>query len=347
MVQADLTQLWTLRIPIVQRVTPAELVASMLIRVLGPKTLEYTYVDFCSGAGGPTPIIEKELNKQLQLAAESRKEHASSAAAQFLLTDLHPHIKAWKSVAERSPNLGYIPEPVNATSAPKDLLDGYIRSQQSQKQLRLFSLAFHHFPDHLAIAILENALETSDGFAILELTPRDLPSLMLMALVWPLLLVITPFYFASDPIHLFWTYVLPIVPFVVVFDGFISTFRVRTPSEVFILLRKAAARVAARQRRGSTTGESASPDAILDDEVGGHLLLRDWDFMSGSEMHSPPLGKMSWILCVKDNTTEGTGRAAPGVSRRQKNRVTQTTSLDIAALRRRVKNQEQTRERDG
>lgn len=74
------------------------------------------------------------------------------------------------------------------------------------------------------------------------------------------------------PSVLFWTYLIPIVPFVVVFDGFVSSLRTRTPDEVEALLRSCGA---------------------PDDEIA------KWEMRSGRERHLWPTGYLDWIVCVK------------------------------------------------
>jgi hypothetical protein len=156
-VQDYLTLVWKLRAPIVQKQSPANLVASTLSRVLGNNVSEYAYVDFASGAGGPTPLIERALNRQIA----ARNDHTE--AVKFVLTDLNPHLEAWKRLTKKSENLTYVPEGVDAANAPEDLLRG-VEGVQGKKVMRLFSLAFHHFDDGLAARILDNTAETADGF---------------------------------------------------------------------------------------------------------------------------------------------------------------------------------------
>jgi hypothetical protein len=156
-VQDYLTLVWRIRTPIVQKQSPAKLVASTLSRLLGDSVSEYAYVDFASGAGGPTPFIERALNRQIA----ARNDHTE--AVKFVLTDLKPHTEAWKSLAKKSENLSYVAEGVDAANAPRDLLQG-VEGVQGKKVMRLFSLAFHHFDDGLAARILDNTAETADGF---------------------------------------------------------------------------------------------------------------------------------------------------------------------------------------
>jgi hypothetical protein len=156
-VQDYLTLVWKLRAPILQKQSPANLVASTLSRVLGDSVSEYAYVDFASGAGGPTPLIERALNRQIAAGNDPTE------SVKFVLTDLKPHLEAWNSLAKKSENLSYVAEGVDAANAPKDLLRA-VEGVQGKKIMRLFSLAFHHFDDELAAMILDNTAETADGF---------------------------------------------------------------------------------------------------------------------------------------------------------------------------------------
>ena len=136
-------------------------------------------MDFCAGAGGPTPFIEKELNAQLSsrnimshsngipeindtngITYQSpRAESFSSNGVKFILTDLHPHIPDWTEAAKKSDNLSFVSEPVDAANAPASL-----NGTDGKKIFRLYNLAFHHFDDKLGSDILRNTLETADGF---------------------------------------------------------------------------------------------------------------------------------------------------------------------------------------
>jgi hypothetical protein len=161
-------------VPIFQKTSPAKLVAGTLYDVLSTRVTDYTYVDFCAGAGGPTPFIEQVLNAKLSSRQPNSPAaptgripkspgHAvngiSSGAVKFVLTDIHPHIPDWTEAAKRSENLTFIAKSVDATNAPNDLID-----DNGKKVFRLFNLAFHHFEDPLGKAILKNTMETADGF---------------------------------------------------------------------------------------------------------------------------------------------------------------------------------------
>ncbi|KAL9109034.1 MAG: hypothetical protein Q9227_006274 [Pyrenula ochraceoflavens] len=152
-VQDDLTALWTFRVPILQKQSPAQLVSSTIARVLADETTKFTFVDFAAGAGGPTPFIERELNQQLLAKSQS--------PVRFVLTDLHPHVEAWNAAARKSDHLDYVSEPVDAANAQRTLEK---QLPKEAKVFRMYNLAFHHFPDDLASRILEDSIRTSDAF---------------------------------------------------------------------------------------------------------------------------------------------------------------------------------------
>ena len=318
-VQAGLTLFWSLRLPLLQRAAPAALAAHVLDAQLGPRCgrPDFVFVDFCAGAGGPTPLVARTLNAlplrdrgerpngrsngagPKAVAERSAGVRAGSVAdgavqpMRFILTDIAPHIEAWQRVARRSPFVGFVPAPVDATRAPVDLLErakfwtdeqGFVgfdevgpsrAKRASRRQIfRLFSLAFHHFPDGAAERVLADTLRTSGGFAIFELQGRDLGSLIVVALMLPALLLLTPFAFWDDGLHLLFTFLIPIIPLVLVFDGWISCLRTRTGYEVKVMIDKAI-------------------EEFGEEEAG------QWKMQWGTEMHTWPLGPMEWFVATK------------------------------------------------
>lgn len=178
--------------------------------------------------------------------------------------------------ARGSPHLTYVPTPVDAAAAPRELIQ---RGEAGGKGVfRLFNLAFHHFDDVLARAILKNTVETSDGFGIFELQSRTLSSFVSCMLFGLFILLIAPLLYWWSPPILFFVYVVPVVPFVLVFDGLISSLRTRTADEVEVLLRTCGA------------GDRA-----------------DWLVRSGSETFLWPCGHLTWIICTKRRGAQGGG----------------------------------------
>jgi hypothetical protein len=97
----------------------------------------------------------------------------------------------------------------------------------------------------------------------------------MVSLLWPLAIVIlAPIYFWNSPGRLLFTYLVPCVPFVWVFDGYISCLRTRTPAEVWTLMREAV----------------------------GEDQLNHWVIRSGQETHTVPIGKLRWFMATKNDS---------------------------------------------
>ncbi len=188
----------------------------------------------------------------------------------FVMTDIHPHLPEWVKASNKSKNLYYVPSPVDAAAAPHDLLSMARTQEKSKKIFRLFFLAFHHFPDPFATRILHNTLTHSSGFAIVELQGRDLGSIVTILGMLPLLWAGSWWWFWGNWGLLFWTYVVPVVPFVLVFDGVVSALRTRRDGEILGLIREC----------------GASMDG--------------WRFETGSEVHTRTGGMMNYFIGIKE-----------------------------------------------
>ncbi|KAM7202529.1 hypothetical protein V8F33_002749 [Rhypophila sp. PSN 637] len=289
-IQAALTVAWTTHVPIIQSSSPAQIVARILSTQLKSTIRDYVFIDFCAGGGGPTPMIEKHLNSSLTSSSvpstiqqnghghgngngSNHNPNSKEEAVRFVLTDLHPHPTSWSLASSQSQNLSFVPYPVDASSAPPSLVETY--KGQGKKVFRLFNLAFHHFDDPLAKAILRNTLETSDGFGIFELQGRNFQSFVTMFLFGLGILIAAPYYAFvwASPLTLVFTYLVPVLPFVLVFDGWMSALRTRTAEEVEVLLR--------------TCG------------VEGQDVEGSWEVRSGKEKFMWPVGELNWVVCVR------------------------------------------------
>ncbi|KAH6605885.1 hypothetical protein Trco_005038 [Trichoderma cornu-damae] len=225
-VQDALTLAWNSNTPL-QPQSPARIAASTLIRELGSSVSSYTFVDFCAGGGGPTPAIQRAINGHLEAEGEPPVD--------FVLTDLHPNIAAWENAAERSPQITYERQPVDASKAPRHLVE----RRDGRKVMRLFNLSFHHFDDALARDVLKDTISASHGFAIFELQDRSLAGVISVLMLGVGAMITAPFFAWKwrSPATLLFSWLLPVLPFVLVFDGLISCLRARTAREIENLLR--------------------------------------------------------------------------------------------------------------
>lgn len=131
--------------------SPAAQACDLLLQALGgvEQAAQFTFIDACAGAGGPTPLLEAKMNKRLTSSGYKPVE--------FVLTDLWPDIKAWEKISKSSEHISYIPEPIDATK-PRRL------AKKGTKECRIFNLCFHHFNDDAAEKVLSSAVQSTDAF---------------------------------------------------------------------------------------------------------------------------------------------------------------------------------------
>lgn len=166
-------------------------------------------VDLCSGGGGPWPQLQRELHAALP------------APAPILLTDLHPNQAAAHMPIRGQPYIRFVPKSVDATHIPAELTG-----------FRTLFTAFHHFPPQDARRILQDAVDQGQGIGVFEQTARTPLALLIMLVLPWLALLAAPFVRPFRLDRLFWTYLIPLIPFVLCFDGIVSCLRTYTLAEM-------------------------------------------------------------------------------------------------------------------
>ena len=166
-------------------------------------------LDLCSGASGPWLWLHPALAGR-------------GLPVSVCLTDKFPNL----DVLGRSSHLTqqairYHPEPVDATRVPGEL-PGF----------RTMFTAFHHFRPEEAQAVLADAAGKRQGIAVFEATQRSVPALLLTLLAPLMVLLMTPFLRPFRWSRLLWTYVIPLVPLVTLFDGLVSCMRAYSVQEL-------------------------------------------------------------------------------------------------------------------
>ena len=175
-------------------------------------------VDMCSGGGGPW----LDLSQKLQ---------GNAPALHIWLTDKYPNLRAIQNVRTASENhITSYPGPVDAMKVPVEL-----------KGFRTMFSSFHHFSPEEARAILQDAVDASQGIGIFEITRRA-PSTIGLMFAWALMLFIcTPLIRPFRWSRLLWTYLAPIIPLVLLFDGVVSCLRTYQPQELREIIEKLSA----------------------------------------------------------------------------------------------------------
>jgi hypothetical protein len=175
-------------------------------------------VDLCSGGGGPWLWLYRLLRV-------GEGQNVNGQRIEVCLTDKYPNIVAFENVRRKTEGqitfyLGF----VDASSLPRDLAG-----------FRTLFTSFHHFTPDEAVSILQNAADAGQGIGVFEAAKRD-PLTILSTLLMPLADFLTaPFVRPFRLSRMFWTYFIPVIPFVLFFDGVISCLRAYSEKELSIL----------------------------------------------------------------------------------------------------------------
>ncbi|KAF2220934.1 hypothetical protein BDZ85DRAFT_22067 [Elsinoe ampelina] len=337
--QLTFTAQWHHRLPLLQSHPPTHhathLITQILSNMTDSSTTPYTIIDFCSGAGGPLPAIERTIN--------ASRLRSSLPPIQFRLSDLVPNLEAWIPLAAQSEYLSFIPQPVDAVDPPAStisvsarnddvvvpsalegrgtaeeiMLDGRVRVDPELKAQRereresvmrgltagtkvmhLFCLSFHHFGDEQARVVVRNALGNSDAFCFLELQERSLGCLGMMMLEGLLLLVVSWWWFWGEWVHLLLVYGVPVLPVVHAWDGVVSCLRTRTFEEV----------------RGLVDGVIAEEKRRMEKEltfigqVGGRrqgVARGEWTVSEARVRHTWPAGYLNAVIGIRKEIRKG------------------------------------------
>jgi hypothetical protein len=189
-------------------------IAPLLQSVLD-STRSRSIVDMCSGGGGPWLDLSRKLQPDVKFF-------------HILLTDKYPNLRAFQNFRAASENhISFFPDSVDAMKVPGEL-----------QGLRTMFTSFHHFPPEEARAILQNAVDARQSIGIFEITRRA-PSTIALMFPWALMLfVFTPLIRPFRWSRLLCTYVVPIIPLVLLFDGVVSCLRTYRPQELREVVKK-------------------------------------------------------------------------------------------------------------
>ncbi|GAB3536334.1 hypothetical protein GCM10027443_26480 [Pontibacter brevis] len=179
-----------------------------LLQELLERTGERHMTDLCSGAGGGIEGVQQALSQRM------------GTTIRITFTDLYPNIEAYRYLQQKSGGaLDFIPTPVDATAVPENITG-----------VRTIFSSFHHFPPPVARAILQDAAESKSAIGIFEGASKSWFELLLLWLFFPaVILTVTPFIRPFKLSRLFFTYIIPLIPLGIIWDGTVSLFRIYTP----------------------------------------------------------------------------------------------------------------------
>jgi hypothetical protein len=169
-------------------------------------------LDLCSGGGGPVLALYEALLSE-------------RTPVLLTLTDQYPNLGAFRRLSAQHPEgISYISHSVNATKVPRNL-----------PGLRTLFNAFHHFAPESARAVLACAVEARQPIAIFEIPERRLSTILPLFLTPLFVAIATPLIRPFLWRRLFWTYIIPAVPFLCCWDGLVSQCRAYTLPELLDL----------------------------------------------------------------------------------------------------------------
>lgn len=171
-----------------------------------------TVLDLCSGSSGPWERLAGRLAE-------------AGTPVSVLLTDKYPHRRALRE-APRADGIRYLDESVDAMDVPAHL-EGF----------RTLFASFHHFRPDEARRILQDAVRSGAGIAVMEYTEWTLGWILASVASPPFfwiasLFVLRPFTLQ----HLFWIYLLPIPLLCTIWDSMVSCLRTYSPRDLEALL---------------------------------------------------------------------------------------------------------------
>ena len=172
------------------------------------KAEENRIIDLASGGGGGLLKLAEHL------------QH-NNPDLTIVLTDFYPNNAAFKRTVSLSPVFTYYEKSVNAMAVPSEL-----------KGLRTQFLSLHHFRPEDAVKILQNAVDAGSPIALFESQERNVKSVLSMLFSPVSVLLVTPFIRPFSLGRILFTYIIPLVPLFILWDGVISAFRTYSVKEM-------------------------------------------------------------------------------------------------------------------
>jgi hypothetical protein len=173
------------------------------------KSSKKQIIDLASGGGGGWLSLASKIKTALP-------------GVKVLLTDFYPNVEAFKQIQVQNPGLfDYSSSSIDATNVPKEMTG-----------LRTQFLSFHHFKPEQARKILQNAVDAKQPIAIFEAIERTPKYFALISGISLSVYSLTPFIKPFNAERLALTYLVPVIPFFVSFDGLVSVCRVYSQEEM-------------------------------------------------------------------------------------------------------------------
>lgn len=191
---------------VIEMSRPYAVVAGQLAALLRESKAS-SVVDLASGGGGPWPSLLDALRYE-------------GMEPQVMLTDLKPNLRAAEQL-EGATGVTYCLESVSALAVPSSL-----------SGVRTMFTGLHHFDRRELGAILRNAQEAGVPFLAAEATHRSPRGILVTFLIPVLVLLLMPRVRPRRLAPLVLTYLPPVLPFLIWWDGLASTLKTYQAEEL-------------------------------------------------------------------------------------------------------------------
>jgi hypothetical protein len=166
-------------------------------------------LDLGSGGGGPLPRLRRLLEEQHGLKAR------------VVLSDKFPNAQARERASAYGEGVSFLERSVDLMQVPPDL-----------RGMRTLVNALHHFRPEEARAVLADAQAKNVPIAIFEMLHRTPVGLLSTLLIPLFVLLLTPLIRPLTPLRLLFTYLVPLTPLFIFWDGLVSTLRMYNQAEL-------------------------------------------------------------------------------------------------------------------
>ena len=175
------------------------------------KTGEAGILDLCSGGGGEIIHIIKEL------------DDISGKKYKITLCDKFPNLKSFNYLNKiTGDRIDFLEYPVDTLCVPSDL-----------KGVRTIFSSFHHFDKETGKKVLSDAVRNNAPIAIFDAAERKWLYIIGVFFSTPFMQPLSALFIRPFKIsRLFFTFIIPLIPFFALWDGIVSMLRIYSPDEL-------------------------------------------------------------------------------------------------------------------
>lgn len=183
-----------------------------LVNELMSRQGDWRVLDLCSGGSGPWRKLKPKID---ELARDK-------GPVEITLTDLYPNLDAYEHARkEMGEHVHGRTEPVDARNVPADL-----------PGVRTIFTGLHHLTPDDVHAIFADAARREVAIGAFEFTERTWPSVLKTVPLGLALSLISGLRKPWKPPRLLFTYLIPLIPIAIVWDGVVSNLRTYRTDEL-------------------------------------------------------------------------------------------------------------------